>query len=506
MGERAGASLVKSGWLAPSLADLLVAALAVRPYFLGPGWNTLLNDANVGLHILTGDMIRATGHAPATEPFSFTLPSKPWFAWEWLTEVLASALHSWAGLGAVAVGAVALLAVWTALIYSTALHSSGKWTIAAVLTMLVSQASANHILARPHLITWVLLAWTVRLCLGNPLGQGRALWWLAALSALWANLHGGFLLLPVYLGVTAAGLVAEWLLGRGAERRQAALRYGALSTATMAATVLNPYGVKLHAHISEYLRSGWLRQMVEEYHAPSPKLGEQYYWFCALAALTAIACLSQLRRREVAQAAAALCFAAAAFQSARHIPVFLTVALPVMAAEAGRALQWFEQRGGRRSLAAAWSDLDRGMLAHASRYSVWLPAFFAVALAMPSRLGAPGDFPAQKFPAQMLAAHGDSLDGTRLFTTDVWADYVAYHRYPRVRVFVDGMNDFFGPDIGNEYLEMLEAGPRTEERFRAWNFTAALVPVKGPLAEWLKGRPEWRLVAEDRQAALFRKD
>lgn len=492
-------------WALPSLADLLVAALAVRPYFLGPGWQTLLSDANIGLHILTGGMIRATGRAPSSEPFSFTLPGKPWFAWEWLTEVLVSVMHDWAGLAAVAVTFTALLAVWTALVYRNCVSASRQWIPAAVLVMAASQAAANHMLARPHLITWALLALSVGLCLRDREARGRLIWTLAPLSILWANLHGGFLTLPVYLGATSAGLAAESMLGRGSDRRRAAVRYALLAAASLAVTVVNPYGVKLHAHIFEYLRAGWLKQMVEEYHAPSTKLGEPYYWFCGLAAAAALACLSQLRRREAAAPAAALVFAYAAFESARHIPIFLTVALPLIAEEAGHALNWLARRGGKRSLAAAWLDLDAQMFPQASRFSLVLPLFFVAALVTPARLGAPADFPTRDFPARLLSAHAAEVDSPRLFTTDAWADYVVYHRFPRVRVFVNGMNDFFGPEIGNEYLDMLEAAPDTAERFEHWGFEAALVPAKTPLARWLRGRPEWRLVAEDRQAALFRR-
>lgn len=495
------------GWAVPSLADLLVAALAVRPYFLGPGWDTLLSDANAGLHILTGDLMRAAGRAPASEPFSFTLPDKPWFAWEWLTAVSASLLHSWAGLGAVAVMAAALLALWTALVYRNSTASGGQWILSAVLTMAASQAAANHMLARPHLITWALLALSVGLCLEDRRAPGRRVWLLVPLSLLWANLHGGFLTLPVYLGVTAAGLGAEWALGgRAVEKRNAALRYAGLSAACLAVTVVNPYGVRLHLHIIEYLRAGWLKELVQEYHAPSAKLGEPYYWFLALAAAAGLACIGQLRRKEAAGAAAVLFFGWAAFQSARHIPVFLTVALPVMAAEAARAVEGLARRDPKRSLAATWLQMDEQMFAQASRFSLLLPAFFAVALAMPAGLGAPSDFPARDFPAPMVREHGAQLDRTRLFTTDAWADYVVYHRYPRTRVFVDGMNDFFGPEIGLEYLDMLEGGPRTGELFERWGFEAALVPARGPLAKWLRTQPGWRLLAEDRQAALFEKE
>ena len=69
-------------WIVPSLADLLLAALVLRPYLLPGGLEELLSDASVGMHIRTGDLIRSTGSLPHTDPFSFALPGKEWFAWE----------------------------------------------------------------------------------------------------------------------------------------------------------------------------------------------------------------------------------------------------------------------------------------------------------------------------------------------------------------------------------------------------------------------------------------
>jgi hypothetical protein len=492
-------------WLAPSLADLLVAALAVRPYFLGDGWSTLLSDANTGLHILTGGMILSSGRAPATEPFSFTLPGKPWFAWEWLTETGSALLHGWGGLGAVAIFAAALIAAWTALVFRNSLSSGRQWLLAAVLAMAASQAAANHMLARPHLITWVLLALSVAVCQHDRLEPDRRIWVLVPVCLLWANLHGGFLTLPVYLALIAAGYATEWLWKPGERARAgaAALRYGSIAAAALAVTLANPYGLRLHAHIFEYMRAGWLKEMVQEYHAPSPKLGEPFYWFCALAALAAAASLNQLRRREVAGALPALFFAWAAMQSARHIPVFLTVALPVIAAESARWLEALARRGGPRSAAAAWVKMDGQMLPHAQRFSVWIPLFLAAALAFPARFGAPADFPGRHFPVSLLQAHQAGIARPRLLTTDAWADYVLFHTWPRTRVFVDGMNDFFGPAIGDDYLEMLQAGPRTAALMERWQFDAVLIPQREPLVRWLRGRPGWRLAAEDPQAALF---
>ncbi len=485
----------------PTLADLLLVFLALRPYFAGNAWIALFSDANVGLHIRTGDIIRATGHAPHTEPFSFTLPGQPWFAWEWATATALSWLHSFGGLASVGIAALSLITAWTALTLRNCETRSGQWIPAAALTMAGFQAASIHLLARPHLITWVFLAASIALIEKERRQPGMRLWLLVPLSLIWANLHGGFMTLAVYLFLLAAGLAAEALWHKRTFRPS--LRFGAAGALALAVTVLNPFGIKLHLHIYQYIRSPWLVELVEEYHAPSPSLGEPYYWFAGLALLAAAAAVSILSRREVAGALLLGFFTWSALQSARHIPIFVTVALPLIAGEIAHWFELWRQRSGGKSVAAAIGQFDADIFGQFSRYSLVVPVLMLAALWHPGLLGAPAEFPAKHFPTDLVKRNAQALQSQRLFTTDAWADYVAYTGFPRTRVFVDGINDFFGPALGRDYLEMLEAGPRTAELFARWQFDTALVPAGKPLALWLQQQPDWRRVDATLKAELF---
>lgn len=485
----------------PTLADLLLGFVAVRPYVFSNAWVALFSDANVGLHIRTGDIIRATGHAPQTEPFSFALPGQPWFAWEWATAMGLSWLHSFGGLATVGIAALALITAWTALTLRNCEWRSQQWLPATALIMAGFQAASIHLLARPHLITWVLLAASIALIERERSRPSFRLWLLPPLCAVWANLHGGFMTLVVYLFLLAAGLGAEALWHKGPWRQ--AMRFGTAGSLALIATVLNPFGIRLHLHIFQYIRSPWLVELVEEYHAPSPSLGEPFYWFAGLAILAVASAVSILSRREVAGALLLGFFTWAACQSARHIPIFVTVALPLIAGEIAYRFGIWRERGGPASTAGILGKFDADNLAQFSRHSVLIPAVFLAALWWPAILRAPTEFPAKHFPTALVQRQARTLRSQRLFTTDAWADYVVYAGFPNVRVFVDGMNDFLGPALGRDYLEILDAGPRTPELFARWQFDTALVPAAKPLALWLRRQPDWREVESTPQAALF---
>ena len=57
------------------------------------GWQQLLADSDTGWHIRNGQWILEHHTVPHTDLFSFSKPGAPWFAWEWLADVIFAAAH-----------------------------------------------------------------------------------------------------------------------------------------------------------------------------------------------------------------------------------------------------------------------------------------------------------------------------------------------------------------------------------------------------------------------------
>ena len=97
--------------LRPSLADVVLAALLGQLFCFRQGWVSLLADGDTGWHIRTGEWILQYRSAPTVDLFSFTRPGEPWFAWEWLSDLVMALVHrSWGLAGVAAVGGFA--AAW----------------------------------------------------------------------------------------------------------------------------------------------------------------------------------------------------------------------------------------------------------------------------------------------------------------------------------------------------------------------------------------------------------
>ena len=98
----------------------------------------------------------------------------------------------------------------------------------------------------------------------------------------------------------------------------------------LAASLLNPYGVQLHVHIYDYLRADWIRNIVQEFQAPTFRSeGQLQYEGLLLAGLIAIGFL--LRRGRYAEALWVLFLAHSSLISVRHAPLYAAVAAPLIA-------------------------------------------------------------------------------------------------------------------------------------------------------------------------------
>ena len=248
--ETAEASWARS--LAPTLGDFFFVALLIWLFAGGAyGWLGLLGDGDTGWHIRTGEYVLDNGRVPATDLFSFTKPGQTWYAWEWLADVVFAWLFRLAGLKGVVLMAGVLISATAFVVFRAMLWHGANPLAAMVVCLLGVSASSVHYLARPHIFTLLLMAVSVWLLARDRRAPTRWVWALIPVTAVWTNLHGGFVALIATIGLLVAGSVAEaFLVGRerGA-RLGAARRYAVLGAGCVAASLLNPYGYHLQVHL-----------------------------------------------------------------------------------------------------------------------------------------------------------------------------------------------------------------------------------------------------------------
>lgn len=501
----AGAAPARSGvsgrnWL-PSLFDLMVVSLPAWYFTAGDGGLLgLLVDGDTGWHTRTGDWIRQNASFVYRDIFSISKPGEPWFAWEWLCDVLFSLLSQWAGWKGLAVFGIVLSTAFFGITFRHLVWRGANIYISLSLSLLVFGASTVHLLSRPHLWTMVFLAAAAFLIQKDLRRPARWLWALVPLTALWANLHGGWLAGVALLGLTAVGSALESRLRGGSWR--AGVRYAAAAALCLAASLLNPYGWGLHQHTLAYLRADWIKEFVSEFQSPSFR-GEMMMQYELLLLAAAAATGLMLRRKQFVGPLWMLFWAHQSLVSARHVTLFAAVAAPFIADELQRAWSIFVRRSPRNSTPRILDTIALEARPAISRMTVWLiiPFFLAVLPGFP--INWPADAPSLRFPAKMIAAHKEFLKSRRLFIEDYWAGYLIYHSYPNQKVFFDGRTDFYGEALTKDYLAVIHGKHRWKEILDRYRIDAVLVKPRWAVATMLKTDPQWRVVADDTQAILL---
>ncbi len=213
--EPSARRLTKWAVLLPSA----VLFLALWLFLLFAGRSAMLRDPGSFWHVVAGEKMLSTGHILRNDPFSFTVTGHSWVADQWLAECGMAAVHrlaGWDGLLLLAASVLAALYTWiTRRLLGSGLH----WLPAGLLLALILLIGSPQFHVRPLVVTLGLLAvsfaWLVDVEAGKK--AFRQLWWLVPLVVLWANLHGGVLGGLGTVGLCVAGWCLagafEWLSG-----------------------------------------------------------------------------------------------------------------------------------------------------------------------------------------------------------------------------------------------------------------------------------------------------
>lgn len=499
----------------PSLTDVAFLMPILFLFFRLNGARTLLGDGDTGWHIRTGEWILDHGRVPDRDIFSFTKPGEPWVAWEWLWDVTFAWLHRQGGMAAVVLASILMISLTCALLYRLALWKCDNAVVAITVTFLAAAGSSIHWLARPHLVT-LLLTVVFYSALERAGGQWRRLIWLPALMVPWANLHGGFLAGLILIGAYAAGEILCWLVDPDAAVRRAALArakgYALVAGACLAASFLNPYSWKLHAHILGYLRGSFESEHILEFLSFNFQHPAARY-FEPMILLGITAAVWNLYRRRFAYPILLAGWAHLALSSARNVPLYLMVAAPAVAAtivELGALLPTASVAGWIRRAACRVGEATAELTAIDRIGRVPVTSALAL-LALAAAFRAPAvsakfraDYDPASYPVRAVEALRGPEFRTGVFTQDDWGDYLIYRLYPQSKVFVDGRSDFYGARFEESYVDVLNGKHTWKQTLERYGVRTVLMPVDHPMSATLKESTQWRAVYDDGTAIIFR--
>jgi hypothetical protein len=508
----------------PSGGDIVFLALLFLLLARLP--NFVFADASTGWHLVTGQYIIDHLRVPHRDLISYTYPNKPWVAYEWLFDIAAALLVRAGGLPLLSVVIVSAIALLFALLYRDARRSGCRFLCGLAVTLLGALASSVHWLARPEIFTFFGVYIFARGLEALHRGQMRAWGAAAALGAtmlVWTNAHPAFIL---GFGMIVIYIVAEGgatlILPSGEERRTAAVRAGqfaGIGLTAAAVSLINPNGASLYPYILALLRQTSVRNGFAEWMSPVFH-GEPYGVSLELLfAVIVIGLAASRRRLWLGQLLLLLAFAHFALSAVRNVPLFVIVAVPLVAAlladlDAGALLGaaqtgstgWAARAAGRwRRLAETFDGVERRCTMHIAPIAAVLVLAASCVTAAQWR-GSPalvssGFDPAQVPTATLAYVGRAGLRWNRGFALDNWGGYIRYETGHRV--FIDDRPDFYGTAFYERYIQTIAARPGWNTLLEEYGIEWVLVPRDVPLIVVLEQTPGWRLTAEDRAAYLF---
>jgi hypothetical protein len=512
------------GWprfFVPSVRDL-VFLLLFWALLIGPLSNRPLADGDIGWHIRTGEQILATHSIPRTDPYSSTMQGQPWFAWEWLYDALLGIVHGAMGLNGVVWLAALLMATTFALLLSEMLRRGTGMPVALLLWLLALGASSIHLFARPHIVSWLLtVLWFVAL---ERWEQGSAPFWLRwffpASMVLWVNLHGGWLFGMTLLAVYMVAAFVESLRARDAiVRIRCGHRARAMHwtfAASALATVVNPYGWRLHAHIYHYLSDSYLMNRIAEFRSPDFH-GWGQRCFVLILVLVLIAAAGSREKIRLSHWLAAVLAAYAGVYAARNLPVSSMLLVLIAGPRLWESVVALVERPGAWGAMRRWAVRVSEFAARAGtqefqlRGHLWaavgVSATLAICLAggrFGSRPVVHAQFDAKHFPAGATEYLEQEQSTEPVFGPDQWGGYLIYRLYPQRKVVIDDRHDLYGSDRFREYLVLIQAEPGWKDVLEKWQIRTMVLPAGSTLANLMGKIPqEWQAVYEDEVAVVM---
>jgi hypothetical protein len=438
------------------------------PAVLGSS-KTIFNDGDVSWHIATGQWILDHRAIPHTDPFSFTWAGKPWVPIEWLSEVIYASAYRVAGYGGVAALVTAALIGLHAAVY----FNANRWIRVSLLPIvLMDFVLIPMLFARPHVLTWPLLAFWIWLML-EARREGRAPPLAAALlMTLWANLHASFV-----FGLAIAAFFGLEALVASTDRVKALRQWLVFGLACAAAVFINGNGVEGVIHPLRFTQLQML-PLIDEWKPSNPTVTP---FFFAVLALTLALILWRRPRLHPVRWLLLGAFLFAALLQARHQAMLAIVAAMIVPEGFAREVM---QPGAEKRTIEAWVAAAAG--------AVLVIARSVLPLAPPDDESNPWKLIAAVPPElrSQPVLNGYSMGGPLILSG--------------IRPYVDGRGDMYGDELVLGYARIAHGDPQKfNDAVARWNIRWAILPNRSDKLIALLDRSGWRRVAKDNVGVIY---
>jgi len=421
-----------------------------------------LTAGDLGRHLKNGELLIQDGLLAKVNLYSYAQPDYPFINHHWGTGVIFYLIERGAGFQGLSLAfiAISVATLWLFLNLATKLSSFPIAALSAVVCMPI--LITRHEI-RPEAFTYLLSALFLQILWRYKLRElgFRALFFLPLLQILWVNLHIYFFLGVILVGVFLFESLIASFTDRSPEPRSRSKQLTVILLFVLFASCLNPAGIS-GALYPLFILQGYEFPVLENYSVPGVLRSSFTFlpltYFLIILGTLGLSWVYVFTRDRArvsyANLLLSLMVTAMAWRSIRNFGLFAFFALPLTAANMKKFLAGDGVRSfwttGRTAIAS---------LATAILLFVISPVYFfgggrgVFGIGLREGTQGAGDF-----------IRRENLRGPIFNNFDIGA-YLAYHLYPRERVFVDNRPEAYpAAFFQDEYFPLLLSEDRWKRR------------------------------------------
>ncbi len=255
----------------------IIALLSIIGLFSGQ-FDNFASDPGVGWHLESGRLIIENLKIPLLDPF-LAGPERAWVSDQWLSDVVLYFVYNQGGWPALYnLIALIFVATYFFVLLPAVYKSNNSWIASSLGVLFAFKIAQIHFILRPVVFSFPLFAITLAgLVRWNQNRAARTPWYLIFVIMLWSNLHPSFVLGLILIGFLAGSKVINFIANSGSNGLSFKNLWQEIKPVVMLGlscffvTIVNPYGLDLHASVIQLGQSEYFMGLNEEWMSPNFK-------------------------------------------------------------------------------------------------------------------------------------------------------------------------------------------------------------------------------------------
>ncbi len=469
-------------------------------------------DSDMWWHLRAGEKTVTEAAPYMVDDLSHTRLGARWINHSWMAQVVMYWIYKLGGLRGISLWVGITVVLTFSIVY---LQSEGGPLIKIFVLLLAAAVSSTVWTPRPQMFSLFLFALLNYLLAQYLRNQVKKPYFLIPLFVIWSNLHGGYALGFMLLGVYLIGAMIDFVIGNSRELTFYSKKTWELSLwglVSWIAVLINPNGIGMWKIPFQTVGVETLQQLIGEWASPDFHQPLQQLFLVLMFLAFGVIGFSRKKLRGQ-EFMAVFVFGAAALIARRNFGPFALVTAPVicrhgqdilqnLSERAKERLNWFEkilnyQEKSKREInpklqtTINWLVIAALVFASAAKLiKATEPEFVQDALA-------------RYYPVSAVEWIKENQPDGLMLNSYNWGGYLIWH-LPEYPVFVDGRTDLYGDEILREWLDVVRGNQGWEKTLESKNIKLLILEVDQPLIAEIDST-DWINVYKDESAVIFTK-